>query len=727
VIRVVASLSALFIGMLPLAAQSLSGCRSLERRGRHAESGVCYQRLASSSDPYLRAEAFWALGRYQEANDEFRNAVARDPKNPDYRVRWGRLYLDRMQPGDAITLFREALEINDDHAGAILGMALVAAEGFESQAAALAGRALAANPKLAEARVLLARLALEDGNLRKAEAEAARALSLEPDNLEALALGAVIEWLEDKPEPANLDRIFRINPVYGEVYAAAGRFFVLNRRYEEGIRFYRKAIGLNPRLLKARAELGLNLMRLGYDAEAREQLEYCYNAGERYAAVNNPLRLLESYKNFRYIKAPGFILKLHEREADLLQPYFEAEVKRAVAAYEKKYGFRLERPVQVEVYPDHEDFAVRTLGMPGLGALGVTFGYVVAMDSPSGRKPGELHWASTLWHELSHVFTLNATSHRVPRWFSEGMAVYEETAVSPEWGDRTSPAVINAVRDKKLLPVDQLDRGFMHPDSAGQVVVSYFQAGRICNFVDQEWGFPKLIEMLKAFGARKTTPAAIEDVLGLSSKEFDARFQAWLEQEMHTVVEGFERWKKGLARVLDLVKSGDNGGVIREATAIRDLYPDFVEDGNVYEALADAYLANGDRAAARAELDRYVRAGGRKPSRLKQLASMLEDEARPAGAIAVLERLNYLYPRDEELHRKLGDLLMAEGRAQEAIREYRAVIALKPLDKAASHYNLARAYRAANRLEEARSQVLLSLEAAPGYRPAQKLLLELNP
>ena len=51
---------------------------------------------------------------------------------------------------------------------------------------------------------------------------------------------------------------------------------------------------------------------------------------------------------------------------------------------------KLPGPVQVEVYPDHEDFAVRTMGMPGLGALGVTFGEVVAMDSPSGRKPGRL-------------------------------------------------------------------------------------------------------------------------------------------------------------------------------------------------------------------------------------------------------------------------------------------------------------------------------------------------
>ena len=55
-----------------------------------------------------------------------------------------------------------------------------------------------------------------------------------------------------------------------------------------------------------------------------------------------------------------------------------------------------------------------------------------------------------------------------------------------------------------------------------------------------------------------------------------------------------------------------------------------------------------------------------------------------------------------------------------AIREYQALLALKPLDQATSHYQLARAYRRANQMDEARDQVLLSLEAAPGYKPAQK-------
>ena len=101
----------------------------------------------------------------------------------------------------------------------------------------------------------------------------------------------------------------------------------------------------------------------------------------------------------------------------------------------------------------------------------------------SGRKPGSFHWASTLWHELSHVYALSATKHRVPRWFTEGLAVHEETAVDPEWGDRLDPGAIRAIKDKKLLPIAGLDKGFTRPSYPNQVIISYFQAGRICDYI----------------------------------------------------------------------------------------------------------------------------------------------------------------------------------------------------------------------------------------------------
>ena len=68
-------------------------------------------------------------------------------------------------------------------------------------------------------------------------------------------------------------------------------------------------------------------------------------------------------------------------------------------------------------------------------------------------------------------------------------------------------------------------------------------------------------------------------------------------------------------------------------------------------------------------------------------------------------------PEDEELHRRLGDLWFAQNNFPGAIREYNAVIALNPLDKASAQFNLARAYFAAGQKDQAEEHLLASLEA----------------
>ncbi len=193
-------------------------------------------------------------------------------------------------------------------------------------------------------------------------------------------------------------------------------------------------------------------MRLGKEDEPFKELQLSYDNGYRDAATVNSLRLLDSYKNFDTIRDSTTILKLNKSEAALLLPYMQSELHTILATYEKKYQMKLAGPVQVEVYPNHEDFAVRTMGMPGLGALGVTFGKVVAMDSPSARKPGEFNWGSTLWHEMSHVFILSATNHRVPRWFTEGLAVHEEGERSPSGQLPSRPKCSSPFAIKNFCP-----------------------------------------------------------------------------------------------------------------------------------------------------------------------------------------------------------------------------------------------------------------------------------
>ena len=522
------------------------------------------------------------------------------------------------------------------------------------------------------------------------------------------------------------NRIAVEHPHEGRGYETIGYFLQLNRRYDDAIVWFRKAVTVQPDLWTAHSQLGVNLMRLGQEADARQELELAFRNHWTDNPTHNTLLLMDSYKDFETFRTSTTILRLNHKEAAELRLYMEPEFERALAAYRKKYEFKLPRPVQLEVYPNHEDFAVRTMGMPGLGALGVTFQDVVAMDSPSGRVPGEFHWAATMWHELSHVYVLSITKQRSPRWFAEGLAVHEETQASPDWGDRLSPDVVAAIKDKKLLPVAELDRGFIHPKYPNQVIVSYYQAGKICDFISQQFGEHKLLEMVHAFATTDSTVDVINQQLGMKPAQFDEKFLAALNAETRHTVEGFDRWQKDIKTLHADARAHNTDKVISEAPAVRDLYPEFVEGGSAYELLASAYRAKGNEAAALTELQHYSAQGGRNPATLLDLATALSKQGKTQESAQVLNRLLYIAPLNEQLHTLLGECDLTLNHPAGATREYRALIAGKTQDPAAAHFGLARALRMAHKDSEARDELLESLEAAPGFKPAQKMLLEMT-
>jgi tetratricopeptide (TPR) repeat protein len=706
-------------------------CWTLRKHGHGAEAQACFNALTRSADAYSRAEGFWGLEEWEQANEQFRLAAQPANSKANYKVRWGMLLHERFNDAEAANLFHEALTGDPSNAEAYLGLAIVSADGFDGKAAEYAARAIDLDPKLAPAHELIAELALDNDDRDVAAAEADKAISFEGDALDAMAVHAAIELIGDRSADAWIAKSAAITsgqgPGLGEAYARIGHELELHYRYEDAVIYYRKSIEADPSLWAAHSALGIDLMRLGKEDEPRKELELSYNNDYRDAATVNSLRLLDSYKNFETIRDATTIVKLNKAEADLLRPYIQSELHTILATYEKKYQMKLPGPVQVEVYPNHEDFAVRTTGMPGLGALGVTFGEVVAMDSPSARRPGDFNWGSTLWHEMSHVFILTATNHRVPRWFTEGLAVHEEGERSPEWKSNPTPEVLIAIRDKKLLPVATLDRGFVYPEYPSQVLVSYFQAGSICDYVKAKWGEGKLLEMVHSYAHLQTTPQVIEKDLGLAPDDFDKQYLAWLDQKYGVEAAHFDEWRAKLKALVAAAQQKQNDAVLQQAPAIVAMYPEYVGDANAYELMADADKAKGDTRGEASVLTAYEQEGGQSPDVLKRLATLEEGARETDKATATLERINYIYPlKDEDLHRRLGDLLFAQKQFDGAIREYSALVATGPLDKAGAQFNLARAYFAAGQKDKAEESVLAALESAPSYRPAQKLLLELQ-
>ncbi len=316
----------------------------------------------------------------------------------------------------------------------------------------------------------------------------------------------------------------------------------------------------------------------------------------------------------------------------------------------------------------------------------------------------------------------------MPRWFTEGLAVHEEGERSPEWSDRVTPDILAAIRDKKLLPIAKLDRGFVYPDYPAQVIVSYFQAGAICEFIKEKWGEDKLLDMVHSYAKRESTSRVVQQDLSAAPEDFDKQFLAWIDSRYGAEAAHFDEWREKLKALVAAAQQKQYDTVLEQGPRVLTMYPEYVEDSSAYEWMADADKAKGDSKSEAAILASYEHMGGQSPEVLKRLAVLEEASGQKSDAAATLARINYIYPvKDADLHRRLGDLLYAQQQYDGAIREYTALVASNPVDKAlGAQFSLAQAYYAANQKDKAEESVLAALETAPGYRPAQKLLLQLQ-
>ena len=717
-------------------------CDRQHWQGMIADAETCYQALLRSDAPAsIRAEAAWALDDLQVANQLFRQALQSNPGDAATRSRWGDLYADSHQDGEAMNLYREALDEDASVDFAVLGAARLLAGRFDTEANAYLDEILddgAQTGAQIGAWLVIAMIALENERLEEADLALRRAEQLVGESdwppLEIFALRAAADLLGGITDSAWTRRSLEYNPNFGAIYAIPAHFYVITRRYREAIDLYSKAVEIEPGLAAAHEELGVNLLRDNQMSRARGHLERAYALDPFSPRAVNTLRLMDSLVNFRLINDPPLspvaaelplILRLHKDEADVIAPYAIRLAREAMLEFAHRYEFELSEPVVIEMYPDHEDFAVRTAGMPGIGILGATFGYVVAMDSPSGRPATRYQWGTTLWHELAHVYTLEATRHLVPRWFSEGVSVLEEWRSGPNAGVRIPLSVYAAMKEERFLPMEKLDEGFIRPSYPEQVIVSYMQAGLVCRFIDQQFGPARLAQMLRHYGNGERDAGVIDAVLGLSLNEFDRQFSAYVENEFSALLKRLDEWQTGRERMAGQFSAGEWLAAIDTANKLIEIFPAYVEPDSPYLTVALSSDELGDRQAAIAALQNFRELGGYDPDAFKRLAGWLAEAGRLEEAIAAMRAVNLVQPLDQSLHGELGDLLLESGDNADALEEYKVALALDPHDKASAYFRIARASNALGDPDSARTHLLMALDIAPNFRPAQRMLLEL--
>ncbi|MEO7191618.1 MAG: tetratricopeptide repeat protein [Vicinamibacterales bacterium] len=746
--------------LLPLAERTPMGDAALElallelrtgqaAAGRRRLETLIAVRTFAGPDDYLRlARAARAAREFLLANDAYQRIA--DVPRAEVQAEWGDLFLEHHQPGDAVVSYTKALELDDKWVPALLGLSrALEDENPEASRKALdQARTLAPNhPGVA---LLSAEQQLEGDDSAAALAALDQLAKVKPNSIEEAALRAAVAYKDAGMAGVELAvvKVRELNPTSALGYRLASEQAARAYRFDDAAELARKAVAIDAADPLAQFDLGLHLMRTGDEAGARAALDASWELDKGSGVTKNLLDLLDHLKTFEIVPHGEFLFKFAKEETAVLRTYALPLADEAYRQFSERYGIKPRGPILVEVFPTHDDFAVRTLGLPGLvGALGACFGRVVTMDSPRARPPGDFSWQATLWHELAHVFSLQLSEYRVPRWLTEGISAYEEHRRQAAWGRELTLEYARELGAGKNFGLKKLPEAFKHPESLS---LAYFEASLVVEHLVALKGEAGLRTLLLAYAGGAKDLDAFTKGFGQSLDEVETSFQAFVKQRYGALAEALrspgapivvsdlaalEARAKGapgnfpsqLALGQALVRADQLDEARAPLERAAALAPQASGDSSPHALLARIAESQKDLAKARREWRALLEYDHTNVAAARRLAELAAATQTPDDEDFALRLVADLDPFDAAIHGGLGRRLLAKGDAAPALIEFQAALALGPVNAAEAHTDAAEALLKLGRTAEARTEALTALKTAPTFARAQDVLLAASP
>lgn len=606
------------------------------------------------------------------------------------------------------------------------------------------------NPYYTPALTLLAEHQIDCENYDAATKLLDRILKVNPWHPEAWAYRALLahlsdDWDEFKTCWKNALKFRPTNPLVDHLI---GKKLSQKYRFAEGAKYQRGALKLDPDYLPAKVQLAQDLLRLG-DEENGWLLADEVHARDAYNVhAYNLANLRDNIAKFKTLSADGFVVRMEPFEADIYGQSVLGLLSEAKKKLCKKYGVKLEKSVTVELFPNQQDFAVRTFGMPGGdGFLGVCFGNVITANSP---KLENVHnWKSMLWHEFCHVVTLNMTNNKMPRWLSEGISVYEERQRDAAWGQRMTPEFRKMILEGELTPVGSLSTSFLNPATPMHLQFAYYESSLVVEFIVERYGLESLKSILADLAGGGEINKAIEEhaaKLDTLEKEFTA-FAGKHAEELAPDMD----WRAPeVVRIVvtepnavrtDLVEDSNNFYVLAQLASsfIEDgewerakaplrklirLYPDYTGEDNAYRLLAEAHRNLGETKEERDALGRLAAISSDAVYAYERLMEIDSEGENWASVVAAGEKYLAVYPMTGGVYSRIGRANQELDNRDKAVEAYSRLLLLDPADPADVNYRLALLLRKDDP-GKAKRHVLEALADAPRFRRAHRLLLEM--
>jgi cellulose synthase operon protein C len=679
-------------GPVPLRARYLRGV-AYDNIGRTSRAALDYgdlvaafnrNEVTTADDLMYVGMACHRLALYSDANFAFQRALERDPDHIDTRLRWAELFFEKYRPDEALRLADEVLERNPTHPLALVLRARAAIDTAYDlhEAEKLLVRALLVDAAFPEALELRTEIALDSRDYPEALAALDLVDARVPDRLEALTLRGAVYLLQDDEEALEdiQRRVLRIRPDYARFFHQLGEVGVRNFRYVESMDWFQQALDVDAGYWPAFVSLGIGWSRLGDDERALQFLRRAFESDPFNLQAFHMVELFEgALQDYRVVPDPsvaGVQYRFHESEQSVLERYVPEIMGAAWNRYVDWYGLVPEAPVSIEIFPDGASFGIRSVGLPHVSPHGICFGHLVTSRSPS---EGNFNWQLVLEHELSHVFALNASRYRMPRWFAEGLAEYDTSLLHEHWRRDEQIAIVQSLQNQRLVPVEALDEAFTSVDNIGQVLAAYYQAFLLVEYIAESRGRDSLMQMLAAFADSQTTGDAIRRVLGIEPAALDEEFETYLRAELGPLLSLYE---PDLSAYSDIERFESRAASAENDPQLVGEYgASLLVNGNVEDGLAQLERAlsldprqplalyvtglaareSGQAEAAIQAFSRLDEAGLASYSGLVELGRALRETGRAPEANAVLQRAAALFPRGAEARVELAELAEAQG------------------------------------------------------------------
>jgi len=571
-----------------------------------------------------------------------------------------------------------------------------------------------------------------------------RALAVNPWLPDAWAYRAVIQHLRndsegEKKARANALKYYAANP---KVDFIIGQDLSQKYRFAEGAACQRRALAADTNYVPSKAQLAQDLLRLGDEADGWQLAEEAHKQDEYDVTLFNLVTLRDKLKKFATVTNADFIVRMATNEAPIYGADVLSLLSRAKSNLTAKFGVTLARPTTVEIFPEQKDFGVRTFGMPdNPGYLGVCFGPVITANSPAAQSGHPANWQSVLWHEFTHVITLQITRNRMPRWLSEGISVFEEIEANPAWGQRMNASYREMILHDELTPVGELSSAFIAPKTPLHLQFAYYESELVVEFIVKQFGFPALQAILRDLGEGVTINKAIADHTQPMA-QLEPAFAKFARQRAEGLAPGLD-WEKPTPAELRstnwLAMHPTNYWALdRQA---RELIAEqkFNEARPFVERLVSLFPTQAGAESGWLLLARVNHGLGDtngERSALELLAAMDDDAVDVFMRLCEIggsrgdwklvgdnaERALAVNPLIAPPHRALARAADELRRDEVAIRENRVLLKLDPPNSAEVHFNLARLLHRAHDDGKAKREVLEALEETPRYREAHALL-----